>query len=138
APRIELEVAFKIGTDFDPLAQGDELADHVVAVAPALEIIDSRFAGFRFDLGTVIADNTSAAMFVTGPWQPWRGQDISNLAAELNVTGQAPQHSSTAAILGSPLRTLAELQRLSQQFSLTLRAGDIVLAGAATEAVALS
>ncbi len=41
----------------------------VLAVAPAIELIDSRYADFQFTLPDVIADNTSAAAFVIGPWQ---------------------------------------------------------------------
>lgn len=136
-PRVELEVAFRLGSDVDFSAPNCDIADHIDAVAPALEIIDSRFAGFGFDLGKVIADNTSAAAFVIGPWLTWDGRNLSNLAAELTAPGQAVQVSSTAAIMGEPLRALTELRRLARDHQLVLRAGDIVLAGAATEAVAL-
>jgi 2-oxo-3-hexenedioate decarboxylase len=103
-----------------------------------LEVIDSRFAGFAFDLGKVIADNTSAAAFVVGPWLAWDHRDLSNLTAELDVNGQPAQISSTAAILGQPLRALSELRTLAREHALLLRAGDTVLAGAVTEAVPLA
>jgi 2-oxo-3-hexenedioate decarboxylase len=35
-------------------------------VLPAVEIIDSRFSGFKFDLPSVVADNGSSARFVAG------------------------------------------------------------------------
>ena len=35
-------------------------------VMPGLEIIDSRYENFKFDLASVIADNSSSARFVLG------------------------------------------------------------------------
>lgn len=136
-PRVELEVAFRMSADVDFSDPKCDPADYIEAVAVAMEAIDSRFAGFGFDLGKVIADNTSAAAFVVGPWLTWDHRDLSNLAAELDVNGQPAQVSSTAAILGQPLRALSELCTLAREHGLVLRAGDTVLAGAATEAVPL-
>lgn len=137
-PRIELEVAFRMSADVDFADPRCDPADHIESVAVAMEVIDSRFAGFGFDLGKVIADNTSAAAFVVGPWLTWDHRDLSNLAAELDINGQPALVSSTAAILGNPLRALAELRTLAREHGLVLNAGDTVLAGAATEAVPLT
>ena len=136
-PRIELEVAFRMGADVDFTDPRCDPAEHIEAVAVAMEVIDSRFAGFGFDLGKVVADNTSAAAYIVGPWLAWDHRDLSNLAAELDVNGEPAQVSSTAAILGQPLRALSELRTLAREHGLVLRAGDTVLAGAATEAVPL-
>jgi 2-oxo-3-hexenedioate decarboxylase len=35
-------------------------------IMPGIEVIDSRYRDFKFDLKSVIADNTSAARFVIG------------------------------------------------------------------------
>lgn len=136
-PRIELEVAFRVGADVDFTDPLCDPAAHIDAVAVAMEVIDSRFAGFGFDLGKVVADNTSAAAYIVGPWRAWDHRDLANLAAELDLNGQPAQVSSTAAILGNPLRALSELRTLAREHGLLLRAGDTVLAGAATEAVPL-
>ncbi len=136
-PRIELEVAFRMGSDVDFTDPLCDPAAHIDAVAVAMEVIDSRFAGFGFDLGKVVADNTSAGAYILGPWLAWDHRDLSNLSAELDVNGQPAQLSSTAAILGDPLRALTELRTLAREHGLVLRAGETVLAGAATEAVPL-
>ncbi|MNU01724.1 4-oxalocrotonate decarboxylase [compost metagenome] len=47
------------------------------------------------------------------------------------------QTGSTAAILGHPLRSLVQASRLLQQSERVLPAGSLVMAGAATAAVAL-
>src|SRR4051794_10935365 len=68
-PRIEPEVAFRLGTELSP--DNDDPLSRVAEVAPALEIIDSRYRDFRFSLEDVVADNTSAAGFAVGQWLPF-------------------------------------------------------------------
>ncbi|WP_327037639.1 2-keto-4-pentenoate hydratase [Micromonospora maris] len=120
-PKVEPEVAF--------LVEGGAIA----AVAPAVELIDSRYRDFRFTLAEVIADNTSASGFVVGPWQPVP-DNVDNLGVLLEVDGRVAQVGSTAAILGDPRRALPEAARLAGE----LRDGWVLLAGAATAAVPLT
>ncbi|MEU2074767.1 2-keto-4-pentenoate hydratase [Streptomyces sp. NPDC057680] len=127
-PRVEPEVAFLLGDTLRP--GGDPLAA-VAAVAPALEVIDSRYHGFRFSLPEVIADNTSAAGYAVGPWSA--PGDLDNLGVLLELDGRLAETGSTAAILGSPLRALAAAARLAG----ALEPGTVILAGAATAAVPL-
>jgi len=139
-PRIEPEVAFRLG-------EGGE----ATAVAPALEVIDSRYADFRFALPDVVADNTSAARFVVGPWSPVPDQ-LDNLGVLLEVDGRVVQTGSTAAILGNPRRALARglalagaagvlggggAPRSGAGGALQPEPGWVFLAGAATAAVPL-
>ncbi|MGW7414360.1 2-keto-4-pentenoate hydratase [Streptomyces sp. NPDC054863] len=127
-PRVEPEVAFLLGSTLRP---GADPAAAVAAVAPALEVIDSRYDGFRFSLPEVIADNTSAAGYVLGPWRA--PADLGNLGVLLELDGRLAQAGSTAAILGHPLRALAAAARLAG----SLGPGTVILAGAATAAVPL-
>lgn len=128
-PRVEPEVAYRIARDVTP--DDDELP--VDAVAPALEIIDSRYRDFRFSLPDVIADNASSAGFVVGPWQPL-GADLGDLAVRLTVGGEVVETGSTSAILGHPDRALPALLAIARRQGMPLRAGDVVLAGGATAA----
>lgn len=130
-PRIEPEVAFLLGEELRWPTTIAQAAAAVDAVAPALELIDSRYSEFRFSLPDVIADNTSASAFVIGP--PTRTADIDNLGVVLAVDGAPAEFGSTTAILGHPLRSLVALARLAG----VIPAGSIVLAGAATAAVPL-
>ncbi|MFB7538288.1 2-keto-4-pentenoate hydratase [Streptomyces zaomyceticus] len=127
-PRVEPEVAFLLG---DTLRPGGDPMAAVAAVAPALEVIDSRYDGFRFSLPEVIADNTSAAGYAVGPWSA--PGDLGNLGVLLELDGRPAETGSTAAILGHPLRALAAAARLAG----VLEAGTVILAGAATAAVPL-
>jgi 2-oxo-3-hexenedioate decarboxylase len=108
----------------------------VGGLAPALEIIDSRYRDFKFSLTDVIADNSSSSSFVVGPWAS-PDTDISNLGMILEVDGEAKQIGSSAAILGHPIRSLVAAARIADAAGEPLQAGDIVMAGGATAAVAL-
>lgn len=133
-PRVEPEVAFLLGRAPSP---GDDFATVVQAVAPAIELIDSRYRDFTFTLPDVIADNTSAAGFVIGPWQPVP-PGLDNLGVLLEMDGRVVQTGSTAAILGDPRRAFDEAVRLSARHGVRLQEGWILLAGAATAAVPLT
>lgn len=132
-PRVEPEVAFLMGRDVEP---GDAFEDAVAAVAPALELIDSRYADFRFSLPDVIADNTSAAAFTIGAWQPVPA-GLADLPVRLEIDGEAVESGSTAAILGDPRRAFDEAVRLADRSGVRLCEGWVLLAGAATAAVPL-
>jgi len=135
-PRIEPEVAFLLGAPLSGPVSPAEAALAVSAVAPAMEIIDSRYVAFRFSLPDVIADNASASGFVIGPWcDPHL--DLANLGMVMEVDGVPMQIGSTGAILGHPLRSLAAASRLAAEHELELEPGWIVLAGGATAAVPL-
>ncbi|WP_432011860.1 2-keto-4-pentenoate hydratase [Streptomyces cucumeris] len=134
-PKVEPEIAYRLGRDVDPGDPTDFLLAAVDAVAPALEVIDSRYRDFRFTYEDVIADNTSAAAYVLGPWSPPR--DLRDLKVVL-TSGTQETTGSTSAILGDPARALRALRDICHRRVIPLRAGDVVLAGAATAAVPLT
>ncbi|MFC0098163.1 2-keto-4-pentenoate hydratase [Micromonospora marina] len=135
-PRVEPEVAFLLDRLPDPGEPVGSFTRAVRAVAPAIELIDSRYANFTFSLPDVIADNTSAAAFVVGPWSPVP-DGLDNLGVLLEIDGRVAQVGSTAAILGDPRRALDEGLRLAGRHGVRLRKGWVFLAGAATAAVPL-
>lgn len=133
-PRAEPEIAFLMKKPLSGNVSALEAMDAVEAIAPAIEIIDSRYKNFKFDVGDVIADNSSSSGFVLGQWAP-KETDISNLGMVLNVNGRAAEIGSSAAILGHPVRSLVAAARMVAEAGEVLNAGDIVLAGGATAAV---
>ncbi|MFI6331940.1 2-keto-4-pentenoate hydratase [Micromonospora chersina] len=135
-PRVEPEVAFLLDRLPDPGEPVGSFTRAVRAVAPAIELIDSRYANFTFSLPDVVADNTSAAAFVVGPWSPVP-DGLDNLGVLLEIDGRVAQVGSTAAILGDPRRALDEGIRLAGRHGVRLRKGWVFLAGAATAAVPL-
>jgi len=136
-PRVEPEVAFIMKKSLAGEVSAAEALAAVEAIAPAVEIIDSRYQNFKFALPDVVADNSSSSAFFLGPWNS-RETDVSNLGLTMEVNGRAVQIGSTAAILGHPLRSLVAAARLAARAGERLEAGDIVLAGGATAAHPLS
>jgi 2-oxo-3-hexenedioate decarboxylase len=136
-PRVEPEVAFLMGAPLAGRVSGAEAMVAVAAVAPAAEIIDSRFENFKFALPDVIADNSSSSGFVVGGWSD-PATPIGNLGMVLECNGRAAEIGSSAAILGDPVRSLVEASRMIAEAGLSLQPGWIVLAGGATAAVPLT
>ena len=106
-------------------------------MAPALEIIDSRYKNFKFSMPDVIADNSSSSGFYVGAYAK-PDTDVSNLGIIMEVNGRPVQIGSSAAILGNPIRSLVAAARLIGRAGESLRPGDIVLAGGITAAHPLS
>lgn len=132
-PRVEPEIAYIIGKPLSGEVSAAEALAAVEAVAPAMEVIDSRYKNFKFSLPDVIADNSSSSGFYVGSWAK-PDTDVSNLGIVMEVNGRAVQVGSTAAILGNPVRSLVAAARLIGRVGESLMPGDIVLAGGATAA----
>ncbi|WP_182349255.1 2-keto-4-pentenoate hydratase [Tomitella gaofuii] len=133
-PKAEPEVAYRLARDVDLDDPDEDILSAVDAVAPAIEIIDSRYLDFKFTYADVVADNTSAAGFAVGPWSPMRS------AADLDVrlaVGDEENAGTTAAILGDPEQALHALLDMCRRRRIPLKAGYVVLAGAATAALPL-
>ena len=135
-PRIEPELAFLLKAPLTGEVTAAEALAAVAAIAPAMEIIDSRYQNFKFALPDVIADNSSSSGFVVGDWSR-PDQDFSNLGLVMEVDGRPVEIGSTAAILGNPSRSLVAAARLAGAALGRLEAGWIILAGGATAAHAL-
>jgi 2-keto-4-pentenoate hydratase len=132
-PRIEAEVAFVLGADLDVAAPAD--ADVVAAtgsVTAALEIVDSRIAGWDITLLDTVADNASAGMYVLGsaPRPLGPGLDLAGCAMTMRRNGTEVSAGLGSACLGSPVRAVAWLAATAYALGAPLRAGDVVLSGA--------
>ncbi len=135
-PRVEPEIAFLLKRPLSGNVSLAEAMSAIEAVAPALEVIDSRYQNFKFSLEDVVADNCSSSGFTVGAWQK-ATVDLSNLGMVMEFDGNPVQIGSSAAILGNPYRSLAAAARVAGEAELELEAGCIVLAGASTAAEAL-
>jgi len=135
-PRLEPEIAFLMKAPLAGRVSGAEARAAVAAVAPAAEIIDSRFENFKFSLPDVIADNSSSSGFIVGDWCA-PDTPIANLGMVLERNGRPVEVGSSAAILGDPIRSLVEASRMVAAAGMQLEPGWIVLAGGATAATPL-
>ncbi|MEX6725836.1 2-keto-4-pentenoate hydratase [Parapedomonas caeni] len=136
-PRVEAEIAFILKAPLAGVVTAAQAMACVEAVAPALEIIDSRYRNFKFSLSDVIADNASSSGFVMGALHA-PDVDIADLAMTLSINGTVAATASSADILGHPVQSLMEASRLVGAAGETLPAGAIILAGGATAAVPLT
>ncbi len=135
-PRIEPEVCFITNRAISTPLTLAEAKAAILGVAPAMEIIDSRYNQFKFTLEDVVADNTSSAGFIIGEMRSAE-TDIDNCGVVMSADGETVEMGSTAAILGKPLRALVQVSELLFAKNQVLPAGAIVMAGAATAAYAL-
>ncbi|ANQ85045.1 4-oxalocrotonate decarboxylase [Azoarcus olearius] len=138
-PRVECEVAFVMKRELR--GPGCTAADVLAAtdyVLPAVEIIDSRFAGFKFDLPSVIADNGSSARFVGGGRARYVEElDLRTLGVVLEKNGEIVAMGASAAVLGHPAEAIAMLVNILADLGETLPAGSFVMSGGITEAIAV-
>jgi 2-keto-4-pentenoate hydratase len=131
-PRIEAEVAFVLATDLDSAHPTlDEVAAVVGAARAALEIVDSRVAGWDIRIADTVADNASSGLFVLGDESvPLEGLDPVAIEMEMDRDGSLVSSGNGAACLGNPLIALQWLARTAASFGRPLRAGEVILSGA--------
>jgi 2-oxo-3-hexenedioate decarboxylase len=105
-------------------------------VLPAVEVIDSRFADFKFDVLSVVADNTSAAGYVTGgrSRRP-AGLDLVTEGVVMLRNGQLAETGAGAAVLGNPLAAVAMLANQRAALGRSIPAGCLVMTGGITAAI---
>lgn len=127
-PAVEAEVAFIIGKELkNPQATIDEVIEATQAVAPAIEIVDSRWHGGPSSLAMLIADNTNAAAAVVG--EPVALPNDIAEAKSLLIVGSSRHPGTTETVLGNPLESVAWLARHLAQSGSSLKPGDIILSG---------
>jgi len=107
-------------------------------VMPGIEVIDSRYRDFGFDLKSVIADNTSVARFVVGGRALPVGEvDLRTVGIVLEKNGEPVAFGAGAAVLGHPAAAIAMLANHLGARGQEIPAGSLILSGGVTEAVAV-
>ncbi len=131
-PKIEAELAFVLAADLD-VEQLDAISvrgavDYAVA---ALEIVDSRIAGWDISFADTVADNASSGWFVLGAERLSLDEfEPREIVMNMAIDGEIVSTGTGSACLGDPLNALAWLARTARDFGAALRAGEIVLSGA--------
>lgn len=136
-PRVEAEVAVVTKTSLTGpdcnVAKVLAAIDYVVA---AVEIIDSRYENFRFDLKSVIADNTSASGFVVGSTiRQIEELDLPTLGVVLEKNGDIAEVGAGAAVLGDPIESIVMLANMLAGKDREIPAGTFIMTGGITAAV---
>jgi len=136
APRVEPEVAFLLRA---PLRGPGVTVDNVMAateaVAPALEIVDSRIADWRITLADTIADNASSAAVVLGEWVPISDlPPLPETTATLVVNDTVVDTGEGTAVMGDPTAAVAWLANALARYDTAIEAGQFVMSGSYTTA----
>ncbi len=107
-------------------------------VIPGVEVIDSRYRDFKFDLKSVIADNTSASRFVIGG-RPRNVEelDLRTLGVVLEKNGRIVALAAGAAVLGHPAAAVAMMANHLGARGQEIPAGSFIMTGGVTEAIAV-
>jgi len=138
-PKVEAEVAFVTKKELS--GPGCHIGDVLSAtdfIVPAVEIIDSRYKDFKFDLKSVIADNSSSSRFVTGGRMlPVEDLDLKTIGVVMEINGEVVELGAGAAILGHPAASVAMLANLLAERGEVIPAGTFIMAGAITPAIAV-
>ncbi|MGW6454355.1 2-keto-4-pentenoate hydratase [Streptomyces sp. NPDC055078] len=139
-PRAEPEIVFELGEDLaGPGVTPLDVLDVTRGVRCGLEVIDSRYAGFQFNLVDVVADNTSASQFVLGSTRVSVSDLVlPSLRCQLLADGVALSHATGAAVMGDPAAAVAQLANFLATRGQRLEAGWLVLSGGMTSAVELA
>jgi 2-keto-4-pentenoate hydratase len=131
-PRVAGEIAFVLGADLeDPRSTVVDVLRATEFLLPAIEIVDSRIAGWNIAITDTIADDASAGAVVLGttPVSP-RGLDLTEVALALEHDGELVSSGVGAACLGSPVRAVTWLARECVRRGRPLGVGEVVLSGA--------
>jgi 2-keto-4-pentenoate hydratase len=131
APKVEAEIGFRFKA---PLQGPGVGAAQVIAatdyVFPALEIVDSRFEGWRIKEQDLIADNTASAYVVLGtPRQSADGFDLEAEEAVMEIDGVETGRGSGAEVLGGVANAIAWLANKLGEQGRGIAAGQFVIPG---------
>lgn len=138
-PKVEAEIAFITKEELS--GPGCHIGDVLAAtdfIVPAVEIIDSRYENFKFDLPSVIADNSSSSRFVIGG-RPLSVDEIDTrtTGVVMEKNGEVVELGAGAAVLGNPAASVAMLVNMLAERGKALPAGSFVMTGGITAAVAV-
>jgi len=138
-PKVEPEIAFV--TKAPLRGPGCHIGAVLAAtdfVVPAIEIIDSRYRDFKFDLKSVVADNCSSSRFVVGGRMGSVADlDLRTTGVVLEKNGEPVAFGAGAAVLGHPAAAVAMLANMLGRRGEEIPAGTLILSGGITEAIAV-
>jgi len=134
-PRVEPEIALVLDRDPGAHASVDAVLAACRSAHAALEIVDSVWTGYRFDLEHNTADGSSAAGVVLGDELPL--DRLDEVEVSLAVDGAPVASGRGADASGHPAAGVAWLADRLAERGLALAPGDVVITGGLTAAYAI-
>jgi 2-keto-4-pentenoate hydratase len=140
SPRVEAEIGFILEQDL--VGPNVNYLDVLMAtkyVVPTIEIIDSRISDWKIKLVDTVADNGSSARVVVGEkLNTIEGLDLRSQGMILYKNDELVATGSGTAALGHPAQAVAWLANKLHEFGITLKAGELILPGALSGAIAVN
>jgi 2-keto-4-pentenoate hydratase len=136
-PKIEAEIVVTLGAPLrGPGVTAADARAAVAGAAPAMEIVDSRFADWRIKLADTVADLASnGAVAIGAPAVPVTGFDLRLVGMALSRDAELIDTGAGAAALGDPFAVVAWLANTLAVDGIGLEAGHVVMTGALHAAV---
>jgi 2-keto-4-pentenoate hydratase len=136
-PKIEAEIAFVLGARL--VGPGVSVLDARQAIAgmvAAVEIVDSRFAGWRIKLADTVADLASnGAVATSSRLVSLDGLDPRLIGMVMTRRGELVDTGAGAAALGDPVGVVAWLANTLGEVGVALEPGHLIMTGALHAAV---
>lgn len=139
-PRVEGELAFILKEDLvGPNVTVEEVLAATESIVAAIEIVDSRVKDWNITLRDTVADNGSSAYYILGDTFISPSElDRIGVKMELWKNGEFVNAGDGSAVLGDPAYCVAWLANKLHQFDITLKKGEVILAGALSAAIPAS
>lgn len=133
-PKVEPEIAFLLGRPLEGPVTPAEVLAATEAVAPCLEVVDSRYEGFRFAALDNIADDSSAGGLVLGDPVDPAGIDLRLVGVVVEADGAVVATAAGAAAHDDPAAAVAWMAATCGR---PIPAGSWVISGGLTAPVDL-
>lgn len=139
-PRAEGEVALILERGLNSAPHGfAEIMRAVAFALPAIEVVDSRIAGWDISIVDTVADNASCGLYVLGGKPvPLSAFDARTVPMSMTIDGEERSSGTGAACLGHPLHAARWLADVMCQRGIPLESGDVIMTGALGPLVPLS
>lgn len=130
-PKLEIELAFVLGRTLESGFYSDEdILAAVSEVAPAFEIADCRWQGWRFGVGAFLADNAAAGLYCLGSRIRFHPELLAHVTYRLECDGAPCGEGDALAREDTPQTNLCWLIRRLLADGQCVEAGQVVLSGA--------
>jgi 2-keto-4-pentenoate hydratase len=130
APKIEGELLIEIGELPDPDCDDRSLLASIRSVRPAMEVADSRIAGWPKGVAAALADNACCGWIVMAPGGSPVDLDLAALTMDLTGNGKTLSRGSGESCMGSPLTVYRWFLEKAAISGWRLRPGELLLTGA--------
>lgn len=132
APRMEAEIGVILAEDLTgPHCTPAQAAQATRGLVAALEIVDSRIAGWKIKLADTVADLASnGAIALSSRVVPLDDLDARLIGMVFSKNGEVVATGAGAAALGDPLAAVAWLANTLAPMGVTLPAGSVIMTGA--------